>query len=101
MRCRSTEFAATQDGTLHFQHLKNVDGGLLHLADTLDEHVAQLARLPVDGEAGRQQVRALHPGVRAPARTRRGRDAARGGGHRRVRRRAGAGAGGSAAGRAC
>ena len=33
------EFAATQDGTLHFQHLKNVDGGLLHLSSTLDEHV--------------------------------------------------------------
>lgn len=39
------EFAGTQDGTLHFQHLKNADGGLLHLAATLDEHVAQLSTL--------------------------------------------------------
>ena len=76
-RCRWTEFAATQDGTLHFQHLKNVDGGLLHLAPTLDEHVAQLARLPSEGEAGRQKARRVHPGVRPPARAGRGRDAAR------------------------
>ena len=24
---QAEEFAATQEGTLHFQHLKNVDGG--------------------------------------------------------------------------
>ncbi len=51
------EFAATQDGTLHFQHLKNVDGGLLHLSSTLDEHIAQLERLPSEAEAGRQKAR--------------------------------------------
>ena len=37
------EFAGQQDGTLHFQHLKNVNGGLLTVASTLEEHVAQLA----------------------------------------------------------
>ncbi len=37
------EFSGTQEGTLHFQHLKNVEGGLLRLASTLDEHVAQIA----------------------------------------------------------
>src|SRR4051812_45149105 len=36
------EFAGQQEGTLHFQHLKNVNGGLLTVAGTLDEHVAQL-----------------------------------------------------------
>jgi hypothetical protein len=51
------EFAATQDGTLHFQHLKNVDGGLLHLSSTLDAHIAQLERLPTEAEAGRQKAR--------------------------------------------
>jgi hypothetical protein len=51
------DFAATQDGTLHFQHLKNVDGGLLHLSSTLEEHVAQLERLPQEAEAGRQKAR--------------------------------------------
>jgi len=60
------EFAATQDGTLHFQHLKNVDGGLLHLAGTLDEHVTQLARVPLDGEAGRQKVRRFIGGFVRP-----------------------------------
>ncbi len=64
----AAEFAATQEGTLHFQHLKNVEGGLLHLAADLDEHVGA-ARAP----AGRRPRRAserppLHPGVRAPAR---------------------------------
>jgi hypothetical protein len=37
------EFAGQQEGTLHFQHLKNVNGGLLHVGSTLQEHVAQLA----------------------------------------------------------
>jgi hypothetical protein len=37
------EFASTQEGTLHFQHLKNVEGGVLSLAPTLDAHVTQLA----------------------------------------------------------
>src|SRR5207248_8937013 len=34
--------AGQQEGTLHFQHLKNVNGGLLTVAATLDEHCAQL-----------------------------------------------------------
>ena len=41
-------FAATQEGTLHFQHLKSVNGGLLHLASSLDEHTAQLAHVLAD-----------------------------------------------------
>ena len=51
------EFASTQDGTLHFQHLKNVDGGLLHLSSTLEEHIAQLECLPAQAEAGRKKAR--------------------------------------------
>jgi hypothetical protein len=39
------EFAGTQEGTLHFRHLQNVNGGLLHVARTLEEHCAQLADL--------------------------------------------------------
>jgi hypothetical protein len=39
------DFAATQEGTLHFQHLKHVNGGLLHLASDLDAHTAELAAL--------------------------------------------------------
>jgi hypothetical protein len=37
------EFAGQQEGTLHFQHLKNVNGGLLTVASTLEEHCGQLA----------------------------------------------------------
>ena len=37
------EFAGTQEGSLHFQHLKNVNGGLLHLASNLEAHIGQLA----------------------------------------------------------
>src|SRR5262249_3622564 len=36
------EFAETQEGTLHFHHLVTVNGGLLHVARLLGEHVAQL-----------------------------------------------------------
>jgi hypothetical protein len=49
------EFAGTQEGTLHFQHLKR--GGLLQLADTLPEHVAQLERSLVSMDADRERVR--------------------------------------------
>jgi hypothetical protein len=37
------QFAGQQEGTLHFQHLKTVNGGLLTTASSLDEHCAQLA----------------------------------------------------------
>jgi hypothetical protein len=36
------EFHETQEGTLHFHHLRQVDGGLLHVATDVPEHVAQL-----------------------------------------------------------
>jgi hypothetical protein len=39
------DFSETQEGTLHFQHLKSVNGGLLHLAASLEEHAAQLVEL--------------------------------------------------------
>jgi hypothetical protein len=51
------EFGDTQEGTLHFQHLKNAGGGLLHLASDLGEHVAQLARLLGDRSGARQGAR--------------------------------------------
>ena len=49
------ELAGTQEGTLHFQHLKN--GGLLRLADTLDEHVAQIAASFESADRDRARVR--------------------------------------------
>ena len=60
------EFADTQDGTPHFQHLKNVEGGLLRLARTLDEHVVQLGRLPAEGAAGRERARRFIQGFIRP-----------------------------------
>jgi hypothetical protein len=36
------DFKATQEGTLHFEHLRNVNGGVLHIARTFTEHVEQL-----------------------------------------------------------
>jgi FkbM family methyltransferase len=38
------EFRDTQEGTLHFRHLREVNGGLVHVACDLAEHVAQLER---------------------------------------------------------
>ena len=49
------ELSGTQEGTLHFRHLRR--GGLLRHADTLDEHVDQLARSFGSTEADRQRVR--------------------------------------------
>ena len=36
------EFRETQEGTLHFRHLQTVNGGLLHVAADLSEHVTHL-----------------------------------------------------------
>ncbi|MGE3401305.1 MAG: hypothetical protein AB7K63_01880 [Vicinamibacterales bacterium] len=52
---RADEFAGTQEGTLHFQHLKTL--GLLRLADTLEEHTAQLGRSFQSVERDREQIR--------------------------------------------
>ena len=40
---RTTEFAGTQEGTLHFHYLLPENGGFLRVAATLEEHVSQLA----------------------------------------------------------
>jgi hypothetical protein len=71
---RDPEFAATQDGTLHFQHLKTVSGGLLSVADTLDEHCRQLAALCADPASGSARGRAFVEAFIRP----RGRDQAAG-----------------------
>jgi hypothetical protein len=42
---RVPEYAGTQEGTLHFHYLLSENGGLLHMADTLDEHVRDLTRV--------------------------------------------------------
>jgi hypothetical protein len=60
------EFAGTQEGTLHFQHLKNVDGGLLHLANTFDVHVAQLSELLAGGAGEDEKARRFVEGFVRP-----------------------------------
>jgi hypothetical protein len=45
---QAEDFAGTQEGTLHFQHLKEVNGGLLHLAPTVEAHLAQLSPILAD-----------------------------------------------------
>jgi hypothetical protein len=52
---RTSEFSGTQEGTLHFHHLRR--GGLLQLADTLPEHVAHLQRSFDDVERDRARIR--------------------------------------------
>jgi hypothetical protein len=52
------EFAGTQEGTLHFQHLKKAGGGLLRLASSLPEHIGQLAESFRDsGSLDQQKIR--------------------------------------------
>ena len=38
----TSEFRDTQEGTLHFEHLRGVNGGLLHTATSFAEHLDQL-----------------------------------------------------------
>jgi FkbM family methyltransferase len=67
------EFRDTQEGTLHFEHLRQVSGGLLHLAGNFDEHLEQLdaaIRAPQsDDGRGRRFVEAfVRPyGIDVPA----------------------------------
>jgi hypothetical protein len=52
---RVPELAGTQEGTLHFRHLRRE--GLLRLAEGLDEHVAQLGASFESAERDRARVR--------------------------------------------
>jgi hypothetical protein len=67
------EFSGTQEGTLHFRHLQNVNGGLLHVARTLPEHYGQVAdlltgRTAVDDRARRFVEAFIRPrGLGVPA----------------------------------
>lgn len=51
------EFRDTQDGTLHFHHLRTVNGGVLQIAADMDEHVAQLERSVQDPDRHRPACR--------------------------------------------
>ena len=53
----ATEFRETQEGTLHFKHLRSVNGGLLHVATTVDEHLAQLEQAVRDPAGAAERCR--------------------------------------------
>ena len=57
------EFTGGQSGTLHFHYLRASNGGLLHEAHSLDEHVAQVA-LALNGGAADQARRFVERFVR-------------------------------------
>lgn len=42
---RAPEFAHSQEGTPHFQHLASAERGMLYVADSPEEHLAHLAHL--------------------------------------------------------
>jgi hypothetical protein len=52
----SREFTATQTGTLHFHYLRSENGGFVHEASTLEEHIAQL-RAGGTKEDGDERIR--------------------------------------------
>lgn len=61
------EFAATQEGTLHFHHLTSVNGGLLHSAPTISRHADQLAAaLAVSGGTVEKGQRFVEAFIRDP-----------------------------------
>lgn len=56
---QAEDFAGTQEGTLHFQHLKEVNGGLLHVAPTLEAHLAHLSAILADPQTFAARSRAF------------------------------------------
>jgi hypothetical protein len=53
------EFEGSQGGTFHFRYLTDVGGGLLSVADDLDDHLSQLAGSLADGPGSREDHRAF------------------------------------------
>lgn len=51
------DFAATQEGTLHFHYLLRENGGFLVVARTLDEHLDQLRAALAGGEREEERVK--------------------------------------------
>jgi hypothetical protein len=64
---RVPECVGTQENTLHFQYLLRASGGLLQMAETLDEHVAALSEALRDDETAAARLRAFVQGFVRPA----------------------------------
>jgi hypothetical protein len=63
---RAPEYAATQEGTLHFHYLVNEHGGLLHMSDTLEEHTRAIARVFDRSEEDERKLRNFVEGFVRP-----------------------------------
>ncbi|HVQ14103.1 MAG TPA: hypothetical protein VMS40_10945, partial [Vicinamibacterales bacterium] len=64
---RVPEYAGTQEGTLHFHYLLSENGGLLHMAGTLDEHVRDLTKAIDRTEEDDRRLRSFVEGFVRPA----------------------------------
>jgi hypothetical protein len=53
------DFAATQEGTLHFEHLRRAGGGVLHEASSLRDHMEQLGAVLERDRAFEERNRAF------------------------------------------
>lgn len=53
------QFSGTQEGTLHFHYLLDENGGFLHRARDMTEHLAQIAAALDDPDADREKRRAF------------------------------------------
>jgi hypothetical protein len=51
------EFAGTQEGTLHFHYLLPENGGCIHVASSIEQHVMQIAERLRDPEAALAETR--------------------------------------------
>jgi hypothetical protein len=63
---RASEYVATQEGTLHFHYLLTEHGGLLHMAETLEEHARAIARVFERSEEDDRKLRAFVEGFVRP-----------------------------------
>ncbi|MSO83548.1 MAG: hypothetical protein EXQ53_09685 [Acidobacteria bacterium] len=52
----ASEFAGTQEGTIHFHHLLPENGGCVRFASTIEEHVRQMSERLLDPEAARAET---------------------------------------------
>jgi hypothetical protein len=56
---RTREFRQTQEGTVHFRGLASAGAGALQMADTLEQHVRQLAETLADPDRARAAIDAF------------------------------------------
>jgi hypothetical protein len=64
---RVPEYSGTQEGTLHFHYLLSENGGLLHMAGTLDDHVRDLTKAIDRTEEDDRRLRDFVEGFVRPA----------------------------------